>query len=42
MRGEIAALRAHVAAFWGDIPATMAYARQALAHLPTERLACRA
>ena len=38
MSGEIAALRAHSAAFWGDIPASMRFAQQALQQLPEGRL----
>ncbi len=36
--GEIAALRAHSATFWGDIPASMRFAQQALEQLPQDRL----
>lgn len=36
--GEIAALRAHSATFWGDIPASLRFAQQALEQLPQARL----
>lgn len=38
LSGEIAALRAHSATFWGDIPASQRFAQQALELLPQERL----
>jgi LuxR family transcriptional regulator, maltose regulon positive regulatory protein len=38
LRGEIAALRAQSAAFWGDIPASLHLARQALEQLPPNHL----
>lgn len=41
LRGEIAALRAHSAAFWGDIPASMRFAKQALEQLPPDQLVLR-
>jgi LuxR family maltose regulon positive regulatory protein len=38
LRGEIAALRAQSAAFWGDIPTSLRLAQQALEQLPPDRL----
>lgn len=37
LAGEIAALRAHSAAFWGNIPESQRFAQQALEQLPQER-----
>lgn len=37
LHGEVAALRAHSAAFWGDIPASRRFAQQAVELLPPER-----
>jgi LuxR family maltose regulon positive regulatory protein len=38
LRGEIAALRSQSAAFWGDIPASLRLAQQALEQLPPDHL----
>lgn len=38
MAGEIAALRAHSATFFGDIPASLRFAQRALEMLPQDRL----
>jgi LuxR family maltose regulon positive regulatory protein len=42
LRGELGAMLATIATLHHDVPAAMAHAQEALAHLPEERLAARA